>query len=444
MNYEEAMEYLSGLTKFGVNLGLGRIKELLRRLGDPHLKLTVVHIAGTNGKGSTAAMITSVLKESGFSTGTFTSPHLYSYNERFRINGRAIADRGIAELITILRPHLDNMVADGYEHPTEFEVGTAMAFLYFYREKVDFVVLEAGMGGEIDSTNVVKPAVSVITNVSMDHMEYLGRTVREIARVKAGIIKKGVPLVTAAQGEALAVILKKSEENGVPVTLVGRDICWRQLGHDLRGQRLNICSRKREYKNLFLPLLGIHQLENAATATAAAEVLAGENLICPDFALERGLAATFWPGRMEIAGESPTVIIDAAHNHDGAINLRKTLDEYFPGKKPVLVIGMLGDKERSKVVAELAAGAKSIIVTRPVSHRSGDWRALAEEALKYTTQVEIIENISRAVHKGLDSAEPKDLVVITGSIYMIAEARRVLGLREPSNSTAGIGGAVLF
>ena len=227
MNYGEAIKYLKNLTKFGINLGLDRITELLRRVGNPHLKLKVIHIGGTNGKGSVANMVASVLQAAGYKTGIFTSPHLHKYTERYRINGEQISEERVTEILTMLKPHLDNMVLEGFECPTEFEVSTAMAFCYFYEEDVDLVVLEVGMGGAIDSTNVVHPLVSVITNVDMDHMEYLGNTICEIAKTKAGIIKRGVPVVTAENKlEALGIIKDACLNNNAKLTIVGKDVVW--------------------------------------------------------------------------------------------------------------------------------------------------------------------------------------------------------------------------
>lgn len=425
MNYQKAIEYIQDLTKFGFNFGLGRVTELLRRFDDPHLKLRVVHVGGTNGKGSTASMIYSILRESGCRVGTYTSPHLHSYTERYCINGRRIPEQTYADLIEELKPQLDDMVKKGFEHPTEFEVGTALGFIYFYREKVDFLVLEVGMGGSIDSTNVVLPEIAVITNVGMDHMEYLGGTVREIATVKAGIIKEGIPLVTAATGEALEVILGRCGEMGAPATVVGRDVTWRGTSHGLKGQCLDIHGLRGEYKDIFLPLRGRHQLINAATAVAAVEVLANMGAVTPVLKIVRGIAGTDWPARLETVSEKPTVIIDAAHNYDGAVSLRGALRQYFPEKKTILVLGMLGDKERSKVVAELVPGAAAVIVTRPNSPRAGDWQLLADEARKYVGRVETIESITGAVRAAMDMAGPDDLVVITGSFYMVAEAREM-------------------
>ncbi|MFZ5597807.1 MAG: bifunctional folylpolyglutamate synthase/dihydrofolate synthase [Bacillota bacterium] len=423
MTYREAIDYLQNLTKFGFNFGLGRITELLRRFDNPHRKLRVIHIGGTNGKGSTTAMISSILKESGYRAGAFTSPHLHSYTERYSINGRHITEEGLAGLIEEMKPHLEKMVEEGFEHPTEFEVGTAMAFLYFYREKVDFLVLEVGLGGAIDSTNVVVPAVSVITNVAMDHMDYLGNTIREIAGIKAGIIKKGVPVVTAATGEALDVILDRAGELEAPVTVVGRDVRWREAGCGVNGQKLDVHGLRGDYSDIFLPLLGGHQQVNAATAIAAVEVLADLDLIKPGIAVKEGIAATYWPARLEIINQSPVVVIDAAHNYDGAVSLRRAIADYFPGKRVVLVIGMLGDKERSKVVAELAPSAAAVVVTKPNSPRAGDWEQMAVEARRYVESVVTIEDIREAVRAGMDAAGPEDVVVITGSFYMVAEAR---------------------
>jgi len=272
---------------------------------------------------------------------------------------------------------------------------------------------------------VVLPELAVITNVAMDHMDYLGNTIGEIAGVKAGIIKRAIPLVTAATGEALEVILNRCEEMGSPVTVVGRDVRWKGLSHSLAGQYLDIFGIRGDYTNLFLPLRGSHQLVNAATAVAAVEVLANRKAVGTDLSIGQGIGGTVWPARLETVGERPAVIIDAAHNLDGAVSLRRAIEEYFPDKNLYLVLGMLGDKERSKVVAELVPGAAAVIVTKPNSPRAGDWELLAEEAGKYVDRVELIENIQDAVRAGIAMAGSEDLVVITGSFYMVAEAREL-------------------
>ncbi|WP_242868803.1 bifunctional folylpolyglutamate synthase/dihydrofolate synthase [Desulfotomaculum copahuensis] len=506
MQYDEAMNYLQELTKFGFNFGLGRVEELLRRLGDPQRRLRVIHTGGTNGKGSVTAMVAAMLEKAGYTAGTFTSPHLHSYTERYRINGVAIGRERVAELITQLRPHLEAMVAEGFEQPTEFEVSTAAAFLYFWEEKVDFLVLEVGLGGAIDSTNVVeKPLVTVITNVAMDHMDYLGHTIREIAGVKAGIAKAGVPMVTAAQGEAWHVIRQACREKGAPLVRVleahegvadyaappdetifpdggpapsggstnapacsmlstggpdsaavrpappdageidgrasadgderpsgnaagsppPRVVTWRQGegGFDLRGQYLSLDGLTGQHRELYIPLLGRHQLANAATAVAVVELLREQGWPVSEQAIASGLAATRWPARLEIVREEPLVLIDGAHNYDGARSLRRALDDYFPGRGVVLVLGMLGDKERARVVSELAPRARAVVVTRPNNPRAGDWQRLAGEARRYVHEVYTVEEIPAAVRQGMALVRPGEVVCITGSLYMVAEAR---------------------
>jgi dihydrofolate synthase/folylpolyglutamate synthase len=426
LNYQEALDYLANLAKFGFNFGLGRIQELLKRLNNPHLALKVIHIGGTNGKGSTSAMLSAILQEGGYRVGAFTSPHLKSYTERYRINGAEISGEQVAVLLDELRPHLEAMVAEGFEHPTEFEVGTALAFLYFNREKVDFLVVEVGMGGAIDSTNVVKPLLSIITNVSMDHMDYLGHTIEEITLVKAGIIKPGAPVVTAARGEALGVIESVCLDKKSPLYVVGRDLSWQPAAWNLSGQEFSLRGRRKYYEKLFIPLLGRHQLVNAATAVAAAEVLMDLGVSLNGDVVRLGLARTRWPGRMEIVSQKPLVIIDGAHNYDGARCLRQALEEYFPGRSIIMVIGMLGDKERALVAAELAGVARAVVVTRPDNPRASNWRELAEEVRNYTSEVYLLEDTGEAVRKALALAGPEEVILVTGSLYMVGGAREVI------------------
>lgn len=427
MNFNEALDYLANLTKFGVNLGLQRIEELLNRLGNPHLFLKSVHIGGTNGKGSTAVMLANILQAAGYRVGMFTSPHLHSYCERFRINGKKISESRLAGLLTELRPYLTAMVSEGFEHPTEFEVSTVLAFQYFYQEKVDFLVLEVGMGGTLDSTNVVTPLLSVITNVSIDHTDYLGKTVREIAGVKCGIIKPGVPVVTAAlQEEALTVISETCRARGAPLTLVGRDITWRRQFFSLSGQYISVQSHHCFYENLWLPLLGRHQQINAVTSVAAVELLVEQGVMVDGKQLRDGFAATAWPARLEILHMEPPVLLDGAHNYAGAKSLRQAWADYFPDKKVILVIGMLADKERAKVVAELTAAARAVIITKPDSPRAENWRELAELVRRRDLPVYLLEKTGDALNKAFSLAASGDLICVTGSLYLVAEARKLL------------------
>lgn len=435
MNYEQAINYLKSLTTFGINLGLGRIAELLRRLGNPHCHLKIIHIGGTNGKGSTTAMVASILSCAGYKTGMFCSPHLHSYTERFLINGESIAENDLARLIAGIKPYLEAMVAEGYEHPTEFEVSTALALLYFAREGTDFVVLEVGMGGAIDSTNVVNPLVSVITNVTLDHMDYLGERVEDIALVKAGIIKPGVPVVTAATGTSLEVIRQVATANNCQLVQVGRDITWAPLANreGYSHQHFKVSGLYNDYF-VELPLLGFHQQVNAATAVAAVEPLFSQlGKPVPADEIIQGLRCVQWPARLEVVGENPTLLIDGAHNHAGAIALKQALQEFFPGRNIVLVLGMLADKERSKVVAELAPLAKSVVVTRSNHPRAGDWTGLAEYVRYYLDDVTIVEDVGDAIKTAISGVSPGDLVCVTGSLYMVAEVREFLGLFVKNN-----------
>ncbi|WP_366924079.1 bifunctional folylpolyglutamate synthase/dihydrofolate synthase [Metallumcola ferriviriculae] len=425
MNYQEAIEFLHDLTKFGFNFGLDRIKTLLELLGSPHQELKTVHIGGTNGKGSTAAMTTSILKAAGKSTGLYTSPHLDSYRERIQINGEMISESEMAGLLTEVRPHLEEMVVAGHEHPTEFEVITAVALLYFKLNNVDVALVEVGLGGLIDSTNVVNPLVSVITNVGMDHMDYLGNSLDEITRIKAGIIRKGTTLVTAAvKPEVLSVIEEICEEKQSPLIRVGRDVTLVYGKHSLAGQHFSISTGNRSYDSLELPLLGRHQVTNAAMAVAIIEELGRQGFDIPSWAVSEGLRQVRWPARLELIAGHPPVLVDAAHNFDGALTLAGALRDYFPEEKIVLLIGMLADKEREKVLGVLAPLAEKIVITKPNSPRAGRWQQMGEEARRYTQQVVIEENIAQAANLAIQAAGTTHLLCITGSFYMVAEVRK--------------------
>ena len=425
MNYESALEYLQNLTKFGFNFGLGRIEELMRRLGNPQDSLRIIHIGGTNGKGSTSAILSSILRAAGYRCGVFSSPHLHRYTERYRINGIEITEEKIAALITEVKPHLDAMVTSGYEHPTEFEVSTALAFLYFARENVDYLVLEVGLGGAIDSTNIITPLVSVITNVGMDHMDYLGNTLGEIATVKAGIIKSGIPLVTGVeQPEALAQVLAKAQQEAAPVKLINQDFCGKGVSQENHGQTLNYTSWRGKYEGLFLTLLGSHQVTNCALALAVIDVLEECGYLeVSEQVLKVGLDQVKWPGRLEIMSQDPLVLIDGAHNYEGALALKEALEQLFPTKRKIFILGMLGDKERERVVRLLAPLADKVYVTKPNSPRATDWATMGEMLEKIGIKVEVEEIIFKAIEKALSEIPEDSMVVITGSLYMIAEAR---------------------
>ncbi len=429
MKYDEALNYLRDLTTFGMNFGLDRIYKLLELLENPHEKLNVIHIGGTNGKGSTASMLNSILVKSGYKVGLFTSPHIHSYRERYKINNEMISEEEVASLITQIKPLLKKMVDEGYEHPTEFEVNTAMAFKYFNDKKVDLVILEVGLGGEIDSTNVVsKPLLSIITNVAMDHLDYLGDTLEKIATVKSGIIKKNRPLVTGVdKEEAYKVIEKKCKSLDAPIYKLGKDFNYQLIKLTEKDTLAHVHGLKKSYLNVRTSLLGEHQAKNMAIAVSAAEILQdlGYNKINENTIYE-GLKDIKWQARFEVIDSDPIIVIDVAHNVDGVISLKNTIENIFPNRPLTLLIGMLADKEREKVIEIIAPMAEKIIVTKPLSPRAGNWEEIKEMAQKYCQTVDLSPDIEGAIKLALNKCDPKGIVVITGSFYMVSEARKIL------------------
>ncbi len=426
-DYQESLDYVVNLTTFGMNFGLGRIQELLKRLGNPERALRVIHVGGTNGKGSTTVMIARILQEAGYKVGAFTSPHLHDWRERMVINGQMIPKENVIEVIRRVRPYLEAMVAEGFEHPTEFEVSTALALLYFAEEKVDFALIEVGLGGAIDSTNVVAPLISVITNIGMDHMDYLGNDLISIAKVKAGIIKPHSTVVTASENpEVIQVFRDHANAAGVPLCLVGEDVRWESTEIGELEQEFSLTGLNTTYSKLRLPLIGLHQLRNAATAITVCELLQTKyEAHIPEEAIYAGLRQVKWPGRLELLSLSPKVLLDGAHNLEGARALAQALPLYKRDHL-ILCLGMLADKEREKVIDLLVPLADEIIITRPNSPRAGDWRALGSLAEHHGRPVTCIEDPKEAVLFALTRLKENEMLCVTGSIYMLADARQAL------------------
>lgn len=425
--YKETLEYLANLTRFGMNLGLQRIQGLLDRLHNPQRQLRIIHVGGTNGKGSTAVMIAEILRAAGYKTGIFTSPHLHDYRERFVINGEMISRAEVIKLVAQLKPHLQELVAAGLEHPTEFEVHTAMALCYFAQEEVDFAVIEVGLGGKIDSTNVVSPLVSVITNVSRDHMDYLGEDLTAISKVKAGIIKPGSVAVTAAESpEVLAVLAEEARRYGVRLWQVGKDVYWKKRWNTEVEQEFDLFGLRAEYPRLRLNLMGEHQLRNAATAVTVCEILSSEyGAVISRAAIYRALSRVRWPGRLELLSDSPKVLLDGAHNVDGAEMLARALPQYAR-ERLILCIGILADKEREKIMNILLPLADEVVITKPESARAGDWRELAKMAENQGKPVICLENPREAASTAFYRLQLGDMLCVTGSLYMLAAAREEL------------------
>ncbi|MEW6523766.1 MAG: folylpolyglutamate synthase/dihydrofolate synthase family protein [Bacillota bacterium] len=423
MDYKEALDYLHSLYRFGSRLGLERVTRLLELAGRPQDQVRAVHIAGTNGKGSVTSMVASILQAAGYRTGMYISPYLERFTERAGIGNEEIPKDTVARLVGQLIPLIERMVAEGHEHPTEFEVVTAMAFLYFAQEKTDLVALEVGLGGRFDATNTVNSLVSVITNISFDHMERLGNTLPQIAYEKAGIIKERGVVVTGATGAALDVIAGVAREKGAQITIVGRDVTWEEVSSAHTGQVINVRTQRREYLGLELSLLGRHQQANAATAVAAVECLALAGYQVSPRAIFAGLKAAAWPGRLEIMRRDPLVILDGAHNADGARVLALALRDVIPHQRLFLVLGLLGDKCSRDILAELVPLATEVVVTRPLSPRALPPERLAEEVAVLGCPAVVEEDIGRAVDVALSRAGRADAVCVAGSLYLVGHAR---------------------
>ena len=426
-DYQECKEYLVNLTTFGINLGLGRIQELLKRLGNPERKLRVVHVGGTNGKGSTTVMIARILQEAGYIVGVFTSPHMHDWRERMVINGQMIPKENVIQAVQRVRPYLEDMVAEGFEHPTEFEVSTALAFSYFAEENVDYALIEVGLGGAIDSTNVVSPLISVLTNIGMDHMDYLGHDLISIAKVKAGIIKPHSVVVTASEDQdVIDVFREQAKAVEAPLVLVGEDVRWESTETGELEQEFNLIGLNATYPKLRLSLIGLHQLRNAATAVTVCEILQTKyGAHIPKEAIYAGLREVKWPGRLELLSMKPKILVDGAHNTDGARALAQAMPLYTRDRL-ILCLGMLADKEREKVVNMLVPLADEIIITRPNSPRAGDWRALGSLAEQHGKPVTCLEDPKEAALFALSRLKENDMLCVTGSIYMLADARQAL------------------
>lgn len=434
MEYEAAADYLSSLTRFGMKPGLERTKALLRAMGNPERNMAHIHIAGTNGKGSVAVMLESALREAGHTTGLFTSPHLKQYTERIRVRGNEISKRQFAELIAEMAPEVERLGEDdAIGTPTEFEVLTAACFTWFMRSGVDIAVVETGLGGTYDSTNVIYPKVSVITHIAMDHMDKLGNTLREVAANKAGIIKRGTPVVTAPQDpEAMSVLAAKARDVGAKLTAVGADVPYELVSMNLSGTTVDVDAPKLGRLRLRTPLVGRHQATNCATAVAALDALAGVRGVSPHLsAIYRGIEKARHPGRFEVVQELPyTVILDGAHNPDGAANLGATLHDVACGVEPrVMVFGASRDKPVREMLKWLAPEVDVMIATAASSTRMGayDPCEVAAIASEMGMEAHVVVPALRAVEAGMETARNigARLLLVAGSLYLVGEVRGI-------------------
>ena len=431
MDYQQAIDYLSSFTdyeKVGMPhdpalYDLRRVVELLAQLGNPHLKARSVHITGTNGKGSTAAMLASVLTASGYTTGLYTSPHLHTWRERIRVDGELISEEELTSVVARLKPEVEAVNRRAtYGQLTTFELLTALAFAYFGLKEVDFQVLEVGMGGRFDATSVIIPEVCVITSISLDHTEVLGSSLAEIADEKAAIIKPGRSVVTSPQVDEVARVIKEACLNcGARMVRVGSDVTWQGLSFDLNGQFLQVKGRLSSYQ-LSIPLLGDFQLENAATAVATLEVLAEKGFNISADSITDGLARVSWPGRLQVLSHYPLLVADGAHNSDSARRLILSLEQYFDFDRAILVVGASSDKDIAGVVSELFPSFAKVIVTRSRHPRAMVPALLRDEFAKHGVEAEIADDIPAALSRAASLAHDRDLICVTGSLFVVAEA----------------------
>ncbi len=430
MPYQDAIEYLYSLQRFGIKLGLQNMVRLLEALGRPDRQFTSILIAGTNGKGSTAAFLASILKAAGARVGLYTSPHLLDFHERILINGSPLPRDEIARLIEEVRSAIQEAfpAINHQPSPTFFEASTALAFLAFARKQVEYAVVEVGLGGRFDATNVLLPKVSVITNIALDHQEYLGSTLGEIAFEKAGIIKEGGKVVTAAEAfEALAVIEQVALERRASLVRVQERFRWEVQRSDLEGQVFDLLEGERGYRDLRIRLLGRHQILNAVTAVAAVLVLQDSRV--SEEAIVRGLGEAWWPGRLQIAGRKPLLLLDGAHNPAGASTVAAFLQECLPSRRIILVFGVLRDKDWEGMLSHLGPLTSMVILTRPESDRAADPRDLTAVD-RYCPKLEIQPEVKEALALAKEAAGPDDVILVTGSLFTVAAALRALGIQE--------------
>ncbi len=428
--YQQALDYIYSFVDYerearprdAAHYDLRRMDELLARLGNPHLQARTVHIAGTKGKGSVAAMIASVLTTAGYKTGLYTSPHLNSFNERIRVDDRLISDDELVALVDRLRPEVESVNERAtYGLLTTFEIATALGFAYFALKKVDFHVIEVGLGGRLDATNVVRPEVSIITSLSFDHTEVLGNTLTEIATEKAGIIKRDGTVVTAPQAEeADRVIEQTCARCRAELVRVGGDVTWQSLGFDAGHQSFCVKGRRGNYK-LSIPLLGQYQLENATTAVAALEVLQEKGILITEDNIVQGLAKVNWPGRLQVLSRQPLLVIDGAHNPYSASKLKEAIKQYFTYDRAILVFGASFDKDIAGIVAELAPLFAKVIITRSIHPRAVSPEPLVAEFKRHGIEARVTENVAAALPLALSLAGKKDLICVTGSLFVVGE-----------------------
>lgn len=420
MNYDEALDYIHGTLKFGIKLGLESIETLLGLMGNPQDKLKFIHVAGTNGKGSTVTFISSVLIEAGYNVGIYTSPSLERFNERIKINYAEIDGEDLARITSLVKEYVDIMILKYNIYPTEFEIVMAIAFQYFFEMKCDIVVLEVGLGGRFDATNIIKEAlVSVITTISYDHMDRLGDTLEKIAFEKAGIIKYGADVVVFPQQDIVMEVINRVCQDR-KANLYNVDFGTIKIkNYSINGQEFEF----NNWKSLKISLLGDHQVKNAAVALSVLEILREKGYNISLDSMEKGLLQAKWPGRLEVVSKQPIFLIDGAHNAEGAEALAKVLQAYFPGKKILFIVGALKDKDVNSIIQPTLPLAAGYITVTPDSSRALPSNDLANFVSQYCKNVLVSDTIVEAIKTSLSYASVDDVICAYGSLYYIGKIR---------------------
>ncbi|MFH1975896.1 MAG: folylpolyglutamate synthase/dihydrofolate synthase family protein [Pseudomonadota bacterium] len=415
-DYKDCLDSMYGLRRFGIKLGLSTIKIVLSALGNPQNNYSCIHVAGTNGKGSVASALAAILQEAGYKTGLFTSPHLVTFNERIQVNHHLISNKNVVESYNAV-----NNVHRGSREPTFFEFSTAMALYEFSKEKVDWAVIETGMGGRLDATNIIKPAITIITNISIEHKAYLGNTIEQIAGEKGGIIKKRTPVITGAkQKNAINVLKNIAAKKNAPFYLLGESFKTRKN----KNGTFTYHGMEKVWPDMRTGMSGVHQIENAALVLAASEIL-GEKIDLPVEQIRSGLFKNRWPGRLEIVSTSPCIILDGAHNLDAARTLSKFLSKEFYGRKITIIAGMLDDKPYPAMLKSILSVCSRAIFTKPVIDRALEPEALYEASKGIVKNIKIMPDIKSAIDYAVKTASKDEVICITGSLYVVGEAKAI-------------------
>jgi len=453
--YEDALDFLYSFIDYSLKrnfrnaaekFNLERMRHFMTLLGDPQKDYGILHVAGTKGKGSVSSMCASVLMAEGYRVGLYTSPHMVRFTERIKINDQEISKADVVEIIDQLKP-----ITEKVPEITTFELMTAMAFLYFSQQKVNYSVFEVGLGGRLDATNIVNPMVSVITSISYDHVKILGDTLSEIAGEKGGIIKEGVPVVVAPQKEEARLKLEQiAQERTSPLIQVGRDYLYAADSHSLDSQHFLVWTPDEQPMvdefiesggrdiwsplRLRIPLLGFHQVENAATAYAALKTAEKLGLMLSQEAYQKGFSSVKWPGRMEVLQNHPTIVIDSAHNRYSALRLRQALDDYFPGLPVIMLFGASEDKDIEGMYQELLPRVRRVITTQSIHPRAIDAEELVELAHRFGRSAQAVTPIEDAFDLAMQEAGQEAVVLVTGSVFVVAAIRDIFSNQHQDHS----------